>query len=100
MKIGPFNIGRRTVIAWRGARSVFLVGKNTLVGKVTTLMRPPASDVKAVSSYVMDMVAYLVVTYPESSFDQIEAPELLIEFLRRAHFHQFTENILLSTPNF
>jgi hypothetical protein len=59
------------------------VGDELLEGKVTAVLRILASDVKALSAHVMDMVSYLAKTYPDGEFDQLEALELLLYFCGR-----------------
>jgi hypothetical protein len=54
------------------------VEEKLLEAKVTAVLRIPASDVKALSAHVMDLVPYLAKTYPDGGFDQLEALELLL----------------------
>ena len=66
-----------------GGKVNFQVGEDLLEGKITAVLRIPASDVKMVSNHVMDLVPYLAKTYPKSGFDKLEAPELLLYFCGR-----------------
>lgn len=59
------------------------VGEETLEGKVTAVLRIPVTEIDEVSAHVMDLVPYLAKTYPESGFDKLEAPELLLYFCGR-----------------
>jgi hypothetical protein len=66
-----------------GSKVSVQVGDELLEGKVTAVLRILASDVKALSAHVMDMVSYLAKTYPDGEFDQLEALELLLYFCGR-----------------
>ena len=66
-----------------GSKVSVQLGKKLLEGKVTAIVRIPASDVETASTHVMDLVPYLAKTYPESGFDKLKAPELLLYFCGR-----------------
>ena len=66
-----------------GSAVTLKVGDQTLNGKVTAVLRVPVTEMVAVSSHVMDLVPYLAKTYPESGFDKLQAPELLLYFCGR-----------------
>jgi len=66
-----------------GSKVSVQLGEKLLEGKVTAIVRIPASDVETVSTHVMDLVPYLAKTYPESGFDKLKAPELLLYFCGR-----------------
>ena len=66
-----------------GSKVSVQLGEKLLEGKVTAIVRIPASDVEIGSTHVMDMVPYLAKTYPESGFDKLNAPELLLYFCGR-----------------
>ena len=66
-----------------GSKVSMQVGEDLLEGKVTAVLRIPVSDVETVSTHVMDLVPYLAKTYPESGFDKLKAPELLLYFCGR-----------------
>ena len=50
------------------------------VNKVVAAVRVPPSEVDEVSQHAMDLVPYLAETYPDSGFDQMYPPGLLIYF--------------------
>lgn len=66
-----------------GSQVNLAVGEDILRGKVTAVLRIPVTEIDVVSSHVMDLVPYLAKTYPESGFDKLKAPELLLYFCGR-----------------
>ena len=66
-----------------GSTVTLKVGDKTLDGKVNAVLRVPVTEIEAVSSHVMDLVPYLGNSYPESGFDKLQAPELLLYFCGR-----------------
>ncbi len=55
------------------------ISRNNVVAAV----RVPSSEVAEVSSHVMDLTPYLMENYPDSGFDQLQSPGMLLYFCGR-----------------
>ncbi len=82
-KRSPEEFNQKAADCLIGGKVSLQLGDQLLEGKVTSIVRIQAPDVETVSTHVMDLVPYLAKTYPESGFDKIKAPELLLYFCGR-----------------
>lgn len=53
------------------------------VNRISAAVRIPSEDVLGVSQHVMDLVPYLAEAYPESGFDKLKPPSILLYFCGR-----------------
>lgn len=58
-------------------------GDTISLNQVVAAVRVPSGKVEEVSSHVMDLQPYLAETYPDSGFDQMTAPGMLLYFCGR-----------------
>lgn len=58
-------------------------GDTISLNQVVAAVRVPSEKVEEVSSHVMDLLPYLAETYPDSGFDQMTSPGMLLYFCGR-----------------
>ena len=58
-------------------------GETISLNQVVAAVRVPSGQVEEVSSHVMDLLPYLAETYPDSGFDQMTSPGMLLYFCGR-----------------
>ena len=83
LKRTPVEFDQNAADCLIGGKVSLKLGDQLLEGKVTAILRVPTADVEEVSTHVMDLVPYLAKTYPDSGFDKLKAPELLLYFCGR-----------------
>ena len=66
-----------------GSKITIKQGDTISLNQVVAAVRVPSGKVEEVSSHVMDLLPYLAETYPDSGFDKMTTPGMLLYFCGR-----------------